>query len=155
MPFHQSLQAWRQARRLSISRLAAESGLEGSVIEAIESGATDPSLSMVEALARGLAIPPAWVHSSPDAVALLLGDLDGDGAVSSSLETPDPVTERMLQGNQTERDMYVLLTALLRHGDAKLIRAADVNLRSLLRQARTADVPWQSRPPGHFEPPSD
>ena len=62
---------------------------------------------------------------------------------------------QILQENQTGQDLYALLTALLRHGDAKLIRAAEVNLRSLLKQARTADVPWQSRPPGHFEPPSD
>lgn len=33
--------------------------------------------------------------------------------------------------------------------------AAEVNLRSLLKQSRQATVPRQSRPPGHFEPPSD
>ncbi len=77
--------------------------------------------------------------------------------VSSSpkLDVPDPMTERNFRGNQTERDLHALLTALLRHGDPKLIRAAEVNLRSLLKQARTATVPWQNRLPGHFEPPSD
>ncbi len=112
-------------------------------------------MSMVEALARGLAIPPAWVHSSPNVMALLLGDPDDESATYPDLDVPDPVTERILRGNQAERDLYVLLTALLRHGEPKLLRAAEVNLRSLLKQARTATVPWQSRPSGHFEPPSD
>ena len=48
-----------------------------------------------------------------------------------------------------------LLTSLLRHGEPKLLRAAEVNLRSLLKQARTSTVPWQNRPSGHFEPPND
>jgi hypothetical protein len=65
------------------------------------------------------------------------------------------VTERILHGKQVDQELYVLLTSLLRHGEPKLIRAAEVNLRSLLKQARTATVPWQSRPSGHFEPPSD
>ena len=78
-----------------------------------------------------------------------------EGSFCLNPDTPDPVTEPVLQGNQAGRDLYGLLTALLRHGDAKLIRAAEVNLRSLLKQARTASIPWQSRPPGHFEPPSD
>ena len=65
------------------------------------------------------------------------------------------MTERILHGKQVDQELYVLLTSLLRHGEPKLIRAAEVNLRSLLKQARTATVPWQSRPSGHFEPPSD
>ncbi|MFO0729744.1 MAG: hypothetical protein U0361_01885 [Nitrospiraceae bacterium] len=51
--------------------------------------------------------------------------------------------------------MFVLVTALLQSGDPKLLRAAEVSLRSLVKQAKQATVPWQSRPPGHFEPPSD
>ncbi len=125
------------------------------MIEAIEAGETDPSVSTVEALARALALPPSWLYSSPEAIDLLWGDPDEEGSLCSNLDSPDPVTERILQGNQTERDLYVLLTALLRHGEAKLLRAAEVNLRSLLKQAKTATVPWQNRPSGHFEPPSD
>jgi hypothetical protein len=30
-----------------------------------------------------------------------------------------------------------------------------VNLRSLVKQAKQATIPWQNRPSGHFEPPSD
>lgn len=155
MPLDRSLQAWRKVRRYSIVKLAAESGVEDSMIEAIEAGETDPSVSTVEALARGLALPPSWLYSSPEAIDLLWGDPDEEDSLCLNLDSPDPVTERILHGSQAERDLYVLLTALLRHGEPKLLRAAEVNLRSLLKQAKTATVPWQSRPSGHFEPPSD
>lgn len=150
-----TLQAWRKARKYSIVKLAADSGVEGSVIEAIEAGETDPSVSIVEALAKALAVPPSWLYSAPWALDLLLGDPDEEDSLCPSLDSPDPVTEQILRGSQAERDLYVLLTALLRHGEPKLLRAAEVNLRSLLKQAKTTTVPWQSRPSGHFEPPSD
>lgn len=155
MPLNQSLQAWRKARGYSASKLANESGVESSTIEAIETGEFDPSVSVVEALAMGLGIPPGWLYSTPNALELLLGDPDGEASLFPDLDSPDPVTERILQGNNTDRELYVLLTSLLRHGEPKLLRAAEVNLRSLLKQARTATVPWQTRPSGHFEPPSD
>ena len=155
MPFAQSLQAWRKARRCSLSKLAAESGVDVSTIEAIEAGTIDPAASIVEILARGLGIPTAWFYSSPQALELLLGDPDGENSVYPNLDSPDPVIERILRGHQTDRDLYVLLTSLLQRGEPKLLRAAEVNLRSLLKQARTATVPWQTRPSGHFEPPSD
>ncbi|TKS60400.1 MAG: hypothetical protein EWM72_01438 [Nitrospira sp.] len=53
------------------------------------------------------------------------------------------------------RSLYVLLTALIQAGDPKLLRAAEVSLRSLVKQSRQAAAPWQQRPSGHFEPPSD
>ena len=150
-----SLQAWRKARQYSVVKLAAESGVQGSIIEAIEAGETDPSVSTVEALAKALALPPSWLYSSPQAIDLLLGDPDDEGSLYPNFDSPDPVTERILRGSRIERDLYVLLTALLRHGEPKLLRAAEVNLRSLLKQAKTVTVPWQNRPSGHFEPPSD
>ena len=150
-----SLQAWRKARQYSVVKLAAESGVEGAMIEAIEAGESDPSVSTVEALAKALVLPPSWLYSSPQAIDLLLGDPDEDGSLPPDLDSPDPVTERILQASRIERDLYVLLTALLRHAEPKLLRAVEVNLRSLLKQARTATVPWQNRPSGHFEPPSD
>ena len=155
MPFAQSLQAWRKARHCSLSKLAAESGVDVSTIEEIEAGTIDPAASIVEILARGLGIPTAWFYSSPQALELLLGDPDGENSVYPNLDSPDPVIERILRGHQTDRDLYVLLTSLLQRGEPKLLRAAEVNLRSLLKQARTATVPWQTRPSGHFEPPSD
>ena len=150
-----SLQAWRKARKYSVVKLAAESGVEGSMIEAIEAEEMDPSVSTVEELAEALALPPSWLYSSPQAIDLLLRDPGEEDSFSPNLDSPDPVTERILLGSRTERDLYVLLTALLRHGEPKLLRAAEVNLRSLLKQAKTTTVPWQNRPPGHFEPPSD
>jgi len=155
MQIGQHLQAWRKARQYSVSKLAAEAGMESSIIEGIEAGEVDPSVSIVESLAKGLSIPPSWLYTTPQAIELVLGDPDGEDSVYPDLDSTDPVIERMLRGNQTDRDLFVLLTSLLRHGEPKLIRAAEVNLRSLLKQARTATVPWQSRPSGHFEPPSD
>ena len=155
MPLAKSLQAWRKARQFSIPKLGVESGVEVTTIESIEAGDLDPSVSLVESLAQGLAIPPAWLYSTPKAIELVLGDPDGEDSVFPNLDSPDPVTERILRGNQIDHELYVLLTSLLRHGEPKLLRAAEVNLRSLLKQARTATVPWQTRPSGHFEPPSD
>ena len=75
---------------------------------------------------------------------------NNEGPVYTSLLPAD-----FQRGSHTDREMYVLLTSLLRHGEPKLLRAAEVNLRSLLKQARTSTVPWQNRPSGHFEPPND
>ena len=149
------LQAWRKARQYSISKLVELSGIEASIIEGIESGDIDPVVSTVEALATGLSIPPSWLYTTPRSLELVLGDPDGEDSIFPDLDSPDPVTECLLRASHLDRDLYVLLTSLLRHGDPKLLRAAEVNLRSLLKQARTATVPWQSRPSGHFEPPSD
>ena len=155
MPFSNSLLAWRKSRQISTSKLASESGIDQATIESIESGELDPVVSVVEALAGGLRIPPSWFYSTPESVELLLGDPDGEETLYPDLNSPDPVTERILYGSRVNQDLYVLLTSLLRHGEPKLIRAAEVNLRSLLKQVRTDMVPWQSRPSGHFEPPSD
>jgi hypothetical protein len=65
------------------------------------------------------------------------------------------VTDRILAGSRADRSLYVLLTTLMQAGDPKLLRAAEMSLRSLVKQARQATVPWQQRPSGHFEPPSD
>ena len=67
----------------------------------------------------------------------------------------DPLFERMIQVRRDHPDLFVLLTNLIHHGDPKLIRAAHVNLQSLSKQIRATTLPWGSRPPGHFEPPSD
>ncbi len=155
MALNETMQAWRKARQYSVSKLATESGVDVSTIEAIETGELDPQVSLVEALAKGLAVPPAWLYSTPKAIELLFGDPDGEESFYPDLDSPDPVTERILRGNHMDRELYVLLTSLLRHGEPKLLRAAEVNLRSLLKQARIATVPWQTRPSGHFEPPND
>lgn len=156
MPISESLRAWRVSRRHSIEALAAKAGLPGSTIEAIEAAQFDPPLSMIEALAGGLGIPVSWVHTDPKQIDLLMdGGDDGAGGSGVEIDGADPVIERILIAAHAERELYTLLTCLLQSGDPKLIRAAEVSLRSLVKQSRQATVPWQSRPPGHFEPPSD
>ena len=156
MPIGPHIQAWRQLRKYSLAKLAQTVNLEEKELENIENGELDPSLSIVEALAEGLSIPSAWLHYEPSAIKLLLADSDDeDNDWLEADSPPDPVTTRILLGTRYDRTLYVLLTSLLQHGEPKLLRAAEVNLRSLLNQAQKATVPWQSRTPGHFEPPSD
>jgi len=155
MPIGSNIQAWRVARRHSLMALATKVGLPAESLEAIEMGQTDPPLSVLEAVASALGVPPSWLHGDPKHLELLTADSDGDESESPSLHSIDPVIERILIAARHEHELYVLLTRLLQAGDPKLIRAAEVSLRSLVKQAKQATVPWGSRPPGHFEPPSD
>lgn len=149
------IQAWRLHRKQSVVSLAAQAGLSAPSLEAIEAGDADPPASALDRLARALGIPTAWLFGDPKHLALLTTDPDGDEVAPPSPDSVDPVTERVLLASREERELYVLLTALLRSGEPKLVRAAEASLRSLVKQSRRATVPWQSRPPGHFEPPSD
>jgi transcriptional regulator with XRE-family HTH domain len=150
-----NIQAWRISRGHSITALAAKAGLAVDSLEAIEAGQLDIPLSMMEAVASALGVPSSWLHGDPKQLELLTADPDGEASDSPSLDSIDPVIERILLAAHHDRELYVLLTRLLQAGDPKLIRAAEVSLRSLVKQAKQATVPWQSRPPGHFEPPSD
>jgi transcriptional regulator with XRE-family HTH domain len=149
------VQAWRLARRQSVEALAAKAGVPSTSLDAIESGELDPTVSTIETLAAALGIPPAWLHSHPQHLDLLTGDPDGEASEPLPTESVDPVMDRVLLGTQQERGLYVLLTALLQSGDPKLTRAAEVSLQSLVKQSKQTTVPWQTRPPGHFEPPAD
>lgn len=155
MPVGPNIQAWRLSRGQSVEALAAKAGVSSSSLAAIESGELDPTVSTLEALAAELGIPPSWLHSDPKHLNLLTADPDGDASEPLPTESVDPVTERVLLATRQERGLYVLLTALLQSGDPRLLQAAEVNLRSLVKQSKQASVPWQTRPPGHFEPPSD
>ena len=155
MPIGSHIQAWRQLRKYSLANLAENANMEQEKLEAIENGEIDPSVSIVEALAEGLCLPSGWLHYEPSAIKLLLADPDDENNEWLDTDSPDPVMARLLSGTRYDRTLYVLLTSLLQHGEPKLLRAAEVNLRSLLKQAQRATVPWQSRTPGHFEPPSD
>ena len=152
MSIGSTLQSWRLSRGQSLEDLAGKAGLSTASLEAIEHGDLDPSASTLDALAKVFGIPITWLFGDPKQLALLYSDGDEDPASPSS---PDPVVERVLQSAQSDRELFALLTALLRAGDPKLIRAAEMSLRSLVKQSKQATVPWQSRPPGHFEPPSD
>ena len=147
------IQAWRRERRQSITALATKAGIATEQIESIESGETDPPASMVAALADAIGVPVSWLFHHPNSVKLLLTDSDGETPDGSG--SPDTITERILCGAQQDRELYLLLTTLLQEGDPKLLRAAEANLRSLVKQARRSTIPWQSRPSGHFEPSSD
>jgi len=155
MPINEHIQAWRRMRGNSVTALAGKVGMPSTELEAIEAGELDPPASALEALAGGLGIPPGWLYSSPTAINLLLGDPDEKNSDWTNIDSPDPILELIAHSPQEQREMYSLLTALLQSGEPKLLRAAEVNLRSLLKQAQTATVPWQNRIPGHFEPPSD
>ena len=153
MALGQQIQAWRISRGHSIDDLAAESHLPPHVLEEIEAEEVDLAASQLETLAAALKIPPAWLFSHPTSFRTLFDNQEEDE--SSAPVGPDPVTERILAGSRMDRSLYVLLTAIMQSGEPKLLRAAEVNLRSLVKQAKQSTVPWQNRPSGHFEPPND
>ena len=149
------IRAWRISQKCSEQALAERAGIAASVLEALESEQADPPASTLEALAGALKIPLPWLFIHPTDLDLLCKDDDEEPAPLSTLTGADPVLERILVAAGHDRSLYVLLTALMQSGDPKLLRAAEVSLRSLVKQSKQATVPWQSRPPGHFEPPSD
>jgi transcriptional regulator with XRE-family HTH domain len=150
------IRAWRISRQRSVEELAARTGLSVSFLDALETDDRHVQLSTMEMVAQGLGIPVAWLHTDPAEFDLLFKeeDQENDGEHPTPWQA-DPLIARIREGSRGNRSLYALLTALLEQGDAKLIRAAEVNLKSLLKQARQTALPWQSRPPGHFEPPSD
>ena len=153
MAIGQQIQAWRISRGQSVDNLATASHALPHVLEGIEAEEVDPSASLLEALAAALKIPPAWLFSHPTTFRTLFDDPDNDASFTPT--GPDPVTERILAGSRMDRSLYVLLTAIMQSGEPRLLRAAEVNLRSLVKQAKQATIPWQNRPSGHFEPPND
>lgn len=147
------IQSWRLSRNQSIEWLSDAAGIPNALLEQIESDQSDPTTGTIEALASALRIPASWLFGNPRSFEYLFTD----SAEDEELDTMqiDPVTDRILAGSHTDRSLYVLLTTLLQAGDPKLLRAAEMSLRSLVKQSRQATVPWQQRPSGHFEPPSD
>ncbi len=152
MSIASNIQAWRLSKKQSVAALAGKAGLPPASLEAIESGETDPPASTMESLAAALGIPAPWLYGNPEHLERLF---DPEERESGGMGTVDPVTERILAGTREEFELYVLLTSVLLSGDPKLRLAAEASLRSLAKQAKQPTVPWQSRPPGHFEPPSD
>lgn len=153
MPIGPCIQNWRLERKLSLEALSDAAGISPSLLEQIEADQTDPTARTIEALASALCIPPTWLFDSPRSFEYLFPDPDEEGEPDHA--QLDPVTVRILSGSRADRSLYVLLTTLIQSGDPKLLRAAEVSLRSLVKQSRQATVPWQQRPSGHFEPPSD
>jgi len=145
------IQAWRDIKGHSVEELASKLKLSPEMLEAIEAGEKDPTASVLESVAEALKIPIAWLFTHPSAFKDLFEDLEEAAQATS----PDPVTERILAGSRLDRSLYILLTALIQSAEPPLLRAAEVSLRSLVKQSKHATVPWQSRPSGHFEPPND
>jgi transcriptional regulator with XRE-family HTH domain len=147
------IQAWRLSRGLSLEYLAAEAGLSLQALQDIEAESLDPSISTLEKFAAVMKIPVAWLFAHPHAFQLLFHE--PDEAEDTTPDGPDPVTERILTSSRMDRSLYVMLTALIQSGEPKLLRAAEMSLKSLVKQSKQSTIPWQNRPSGHFEPPSD
>ena len=128
--------------------------MTASALEAIEAGDHDPPTSTLPRLADALAIPVPWLFVDPSQMTILTTDGDGE-PIADKTSSADPVLDQVLEACRRDRSLFVLLTALLQSGEPKLLTAAEASLRSLVKQARRSSVPWQSRPSGHFEPPSD
>jgi transcriptional regulator with XRE-family HTH domain len=156
-PLH--LQAWRVAKHHTLESLAEKSGVEPAYLSAVESGESDCTVSMLQALAASLGIPPSWLYGHPDDLNRIFQEEDEEvSAAGAMTDATDPVLERILRSVGRNRTLYAMIAALLQCGDERLIRAAEVSLRSLVKQANQttqALVPWLTRPSGHFEPPSD
>ena len=147
------IQAWRLSRGLTSEHLAAEAGISLQALDDIEAESFDPSTSTLERLAAAIKIPVAWLFAHPTAFQLLFQE--PEDADEPAPDGPDPITERILNGSRMDRALYVMLTALIQSGEPKLLRAAEMSLKSLVKQSKQSTVPWQNRPSGHFEPPSD
>ena len=155
MSIGDTIQAWRLARGVSVASLAKKAGVGIATVESIEAGKTDPPITVVADIAKALDVPTPWLFDDPKHMELCFDDSDADGTGALPIDSADPVTQHMLRAVRHDRTLFVLLTALIQGGDPKLLRAAEMSLRSLVKQSRQATVPWQNRPPGHFEPRSD
>jgi len=153
MPIGSLIQAWRLSKKHSLESLSDISGISAALLEQIEADQIDPSTATLQTVARALHIPPSWLFESPQSFTYLFADSEEGEEPDTS--QPDPVIERILAASRMDRSLYVLVTTLLQADDPKLLRAAEVSLRSLVKQSRLTTVPWQQRPSGHFEPPND
>ncbi len=141
--------SWRVARRVAPDELARRAGIEPARLDRIERGDEDPTASTLASLASALGIPAGWLHDEPKRLLALIADDDEETT------EPDPVTTRMLAAVGAERTLFALVAQLVCSAEPRLVRAAEVSLLSLVKQIPRTTVPWESRPPGHFEPPSD
>ncbi len=155
MSKHLYMQQWCQYRQVTLAQLSNRTDISLDNLESFQQGSLDPCLSLLDTIAAQLAIPTSWLHDDPQVIQRLWNDADEDEPFLPDDLSIDPLFERMIQVRRDHPDLFVLLTNLIHHGDPKLIRAAHVNLQSLSKQIRATTLPWGSRPPGHFEPPSD
>jgi transcriptional regulator with XRE-family HTH domain len=155
MSLGRHIHQWCQVRGITLSELAEKTATESHILQSLQSDPSDISVSVLDTIAGHLHIPTAWLHYDPHVIQQLWNDPDEDNPELPPASASDPLFHRIFQTSREYQDIFVTLTSLLHHGDHKLIRAAHVSLQSLLKQARPTTVPWGSRPPGHFEPPSE
>ncbi len=157
MSIGQFVQRWRLKRGLSSSDLEKKAGLSQESVQMLESGELDPPASMLDSIAHVFGIPVSWLYGDPDQLETLLREhSDGDSEGQEALEgSVDPVLEQILRAQHSERNLFHLLSVLIQNGEEKQLRAAEINLRSLIKQARVSLIPWENRQPGNFDPPSD
>ena len=140
MPIGALIQAWRLSRNQSIDALSKSAGISSAQLEEIETDRTDPSAATIESLAAALRVPPSWLFDTPKSFDCLFNESGDDEPPPP--ERTDPVTERILTGSRLDRSLYVMLTALMQAGDPKLLRAAEMSLRSLVKQSRQTNYCW-------------
>ena len=149
------LHQWCRYRQLTFAQLSSQANIELNILESLHEGSMDPPLSLLDTISQHLQVPTSWLHHDPLVIQRLWNDADEEDPKLPKDHSMDPIFERMIQVRREHPDLFILLTNLVHHGDKKLIRAAQVNLQSLSKQIRATTLPWGSRPPGHFEPPSD
>jgi transcriptional regulator with XRE-family HTH domain len=145
------IQWWRIKRRLSMAEVEKGAGMAPGALESLETGEMDPTASTLSAIADVLGIPVSWLYGDPDYLKTLMQD-EPETELSRSV---DPVTERILRAKRQGRELFFLLSALIEHGDPRLLRAVEANLRSLVKETQRSPIPWANRQPGNFDPPSD
>jgi transcriptional regulator with XRE-family HTH domain len=147
------IQKWRLRRGLSTTEVGKRAGIAPSSLQSIEAGETDPTVSTLSAIAEALGVPAPWLLSDPEQFEfLMLDEPDEETELANSV---DPVTDAILRAKQNERELFAMLAALIAHGDPKLLRPVETNLRSLIKETRRPPIPWAARRPGNFEPPND
>jgi transcriptional regulator with XRE-family HTH domain len=148
-----SIQQWRMKRGLSVKDTERKAELAPPMLDRIESGDLDPTASTLSSIADAFGIPVAWLHADPEQINSLLQE---DVLTEEDLHgSADPVTDQILRAKKNHRDLYHLLATLIEHGDPKLLQATEINLKSLVKETRRPPIPWASRQPGNFDPPSD
>jgi len=151
------LRRWRLKRGLSASEVEQKAGLSPASVQSLETGQMDPPVSMIASIADVFGIPVSWLFGDPDQLEALVLEhsekrLDGDATLERSV---DPVIEQILRAQPGGRNLFHLLSVLIQNGEEKHLRAAEVNLRSLIKQTRASLIPWENRQPGNFDPPND
>jgi hypothetical protein len=76
-------------------------------------------------------------------------------AMPDLIDPVDPVTEQFRRATPRDRELLLMLAALIEHGDEKPLRILEMTLRSLMKETQRSPIPWENRQPGNFEPPSD